>query len=259
MAPNTEQNHVNVNLTGSSSNNSRQLDSIRDKALTDPRIIYPCYKSFDEFIDVETLKALDGYLIEKIQEHIAAKNEEYFLNAYRLDADSPHQPGAREIWLSRPKQADAVAVEDVYDELDKTEIWELTAEACKFSLLVDFIKTLPFKATGRMLIIYDDAATSVPAHRDHLDTDVCHEFVWFRTNLKKPFYMLNHQSNEKKYVETYTAWFDAVNQFHGTDPVDGLSFSIRVDGRFTDEFRKRIPIPEYNLASMPALWASDFI
>jgi hypothetical protein len=68
--------------------------------------------------------------------------------------------------------------------------------------------------------------------------------------------MLNHETNEKRYVETYTAWFDAVNQFHGTDPVEGLSFSIRVDGRFTDEFRKLIPVPGYNLASAPALWAS---
>jgi hypothetical protein len=47
-----------------------------------------------------------------------------------------------------------------------------------------------------------------------------------------------------------------VNQFHGTDPGEGLTFSIRVDGMFTDEFRKRIPVPASNLASMPALWAS---
>jgi hypothetical protein len=106
-----------------------------------------------------------------------------------------------------------------------------------------------------MLIIYDDTATSVPAHRDHLNTDVCNNFIWFRTNLKKPFYMLNHRTNEKLPVESYSAWFDTVNQFHGSDPQDGLSFSIRVDGIFTDEFRQRIPVPSSNLASMPALWA----
>jgi hypothetical protein len=48
-----------------------------------------------------------------------------------------------------------------------------------------------------------------------------------------------------------------VNQFHGTDPGEGLTFSIRVDGSFTDEFRKRIPTPPAeNRASTPALWAS---
>ena len=32
-------------------------------------------------------------------------------------------------------------------------------------------------------------------------------------NKDKPFYMLNCDTGEKKYVEGYTAWFDSVNQF----------------------------------------------
>ena len=223
-----------------------------DKAKTDKRIKYPCYKSLDEFVNVERLKSLDQYITEKIKERIAAKKEEYFLNAYRLEADSLHQPGAREIWLSRPK----LTAPSVYDDLDKTELWERTEDAENFSLLTDFIETLPFKATGRMLIIYDDAARPVPAHRDHLNTDICHEFIWFRTRLNKPFYMLNHKTNEKKYVRSYTAWFDSVNQYHGVDPYPGFSFSVRVDGHFTDEFKKLIPQPAFNIASTPALWAS---
>jgi hypothetical protein len=131
---------------------------------------------------------------------------------------------------------------------------EFTEAAEEFASLTDFIKTLPFKTTGRMLIIYDDAGKEVPAHRDHLESEICNDFIWFRTNLKKPFYVLNQHTGEKKYVESYSAWFDAVNQYHGSEAVEGLSFSIRVDGTFTDEFKKQIPKPEYNLASMPALW-----
>ena len=67
--------------------------------------------------------------------------------------------------------------------------------------------------------------------------------------------MLNHRTGEKRYVESYSAWFDSVNQFHGSDARPGLSFSIRVDGVFTDEFRRRIPVPAANPASTPALWA----
>lgn len=225
-----------------------------ENAKPDARISYPSYKSLDKFIDVERLKSLDEFIAGKIKRHIANKKEDYFLNAYRLDADSPHQPGAREIWLSRPKLDDSTVAG--YDDLDRSEIWELTEQAENFSLLMQFIETLPFKTKGRMLIIYDDAATSVPAHRDHLDADVCYEFIWFRTNLRKPFYMLNEKTGVKKYVETYTAWFDSVNQFHGTETVEGLSFSIRVDGVFSDEFRRQIPTPEFNRASTPALWAS---
>jgi hypothetical protein len=142
-----------------------------------------------------------------------------------------------------------------YLDLDQTICGSALNPPAEFSLLMDFIETLPFKQKGRMLIIYDDAGLTVPAHRDHVESEICHEFIWFRTNLKKPFYVLNHETNEKKYVESYSAWFDSVNQFHGSDAAEGLSFSIRVDGAFTDEFRKLIPKPEFNLASMPSLWA----
>jgi hypothetical protein len=121
---------------------------------------------------------------------------------------------------------------------------------------MDFIRTLPFKATGRMLIMYDTEGRPVTAHRDHMEQDICHEFIWFRTNKKKPFYMLNHVTGEKRYVDSYSAWFDTVNQFHGADACDGLSFSIRVDGIFSDEFRTLIPQPDFNLSSAPSLWAS---
>jgi hypothetical protein len=139
--------------------------------------------------------------------------------------------------------------------LDRTDLWHPTEAAEEFALLMDFIRTLPFRATGRILIMYDNIQREVPAHRDHIETEICHEFIWFRTNRKKPFYMLNHETGEKLYVESYSAWFDSVNQFHGSDPAEGLTFSIRVDGKFTDEFRSRIPRPAFNLASTPSYWA----
>jgi hypothetical protein len=222
-----------------------------DQMPVDSRISYPCYKSFDEFIDIEKLRSLDEYLSKKIEHYMRSRQQDYFLNAFRLDSSSPYQPGAREIWLSKPKAAKNGA----YNDLDNTELWERTKESEDFPLLMEFIETLPFKAFGRMLIIYDDAPHAVPAHRDHLNTDICHDFIWFRTNLRKPFYMLNHKTGEKLYVKSYSAWFDSVNQFHGVDPQEGLSFSFRIDGIFTDEFKAKIPKPEFNLASTPALWA----
>lgn len=216
----------------------------------DPRITYPCYKSFDEFIDVERLKSLDGYITERIRRHLAAQNDlKFYTGPYRLSDSAPDRPGSRMIYLAKSTQPDS------YFDLDKAELWEPTEATSEFSLLMDFISTLPFRSTGRMLIMYDDVRRPVPAHRDHEETELCHDFIWFRTNLKKPFYMLNHHTGEKKYVESYSAWFDSVNQFHGSDEQEGLSFSIRVDGHFTDAFKKRIPVPATNMASTPALWA----
>ena len=219
-------------------------------AEVDPRISYPCYRSFDEFIDVDWLKSLDGYVTERVRRHAEARDDiRFYTGPHRLKATEADRPGSRMIYLARSSRPDS------YYDLDRTELWGPT-EACEeFSELMRFIATLPFQATGRLLIMYDDAPRPVPAHRDHDATDVCHEFVWFRTNLEKPFYVLNHETGERRYVSSYSAWFDTVNQYHGGDPARGLSFSIRVDGHFTDEFRSRIPRPARNAASAPALWA----
>lgn len=223
---------------------------LAEEAKAAPPIIYPCYKSFDEFIDVARLKSLDGYITERIKQHIQAQTDlQFYTGPFRLQASSPDRPGSRMIYLAQSNRPDS------YFDLDKTDLWQRTQAASEFYWLMDFIDALPFKATGRMLIMYDDVARPVPAHRDHTSTETCHEFIWFRTNMNKPFYMFNQQTNEKKYVASYSAWFDTVNQFHGTDAGQGLTFSIRVDGIFTDEFRKRIPTATHNPASTPALWA----
>jgi hypothetical protein len=215
-------------------------------------VTYPSYKSFDSFIDVNRLKSLDPYLTERIHKHVATGAQDLFLNEHRLDPATPHQPGAREVWLTRTKPGTPYN----YLDLNKCELWQPTEWASEFSELMEFIETLPFERTGRILIIYDNEGTEVPAHRDHLETEVCHDFIWFRTNLRKPFYVYNDHTREKLYVTSYSAWFDTVNQFHGSDAAAGLSFSVRVDGVFSPDFRKQIPIPSKNLASTPALWAS---
>ena len=239
-----------------------QNESADDEAANEPNeenfsapmaaeIVYPSYKSFDEFIDVERLRSLDAYITQRIKRRIAAQSDyRFYTGPYKLENTSPDHPGSRMIYLSYSELPDS------YFDLDRTELWHPTTNANEFALLMDFIATLPFKATGRMLIMYDDSPRPVTAHRDHIEIDLCHEFVWFRTNLKKPFYVLNEQTNEKLYIESYAAWFDTVNQFHGADAADGLNFSIRVDGKFSDEFKKKIPQPPINPASTASFWAS---
>ena len=178
-------------------------------AAVDPRVKYPSFKSFDEFIDVERLRSLDGYIRQRIQRHIVENNDlKFYTGPYTLDEEVAGRPGSRMIYLA------ASELPDSYFDLDRTDIWHPTEAATEFALLMDFIRTLPFRATGRMLIMYDDAPREVPAHRDHTETEVLHDFIWFRTNRQKPFYVLNCETGEKKHVDGYSAWFDTVNQFH---------------------------------------------
>jgi hypothetical protein len=214
---------------------------------------YPSYVDLDPFIDVARLKSLDLYLRDRLERRIErARDLQFYTGPFLLDGRAPDRPGPRMVYLAHSSRGHGL---ETYYDLDDTDAWKPGEEAAEFSELMDFIATLPFAATGRMLIIYDDSGREVPAHRDHDSRELCHEFVWLRTNFDKPFYMLNPESGEKLYVEGHSAWFDSVNQFHGADASGGLSFSIRVDGRFSDDFRRQIPFPETNRAAAPALWA----
>jgi hypothetical protein len=212
--------------------------------------LYPTYVDLDSCIDVARLRSLDRYIRDRLERRLdRARDLQFHTGPFLLDGRAPDVPGPRMVYLSRSTRPD-----DYYD-LDRTELWQPGVGAAEFPELMDFIATLPFAATGRMLIIYDDSGREVPAHRDHDSEDLCHEFIWLRTNFDKPFYMLNPDSGEKLYVRSHSAWFDTVNQYHGADATGGLSFSIRIDGRFSDSFRSLIPFPASGRAAAPALWA----
>ena len=213
--------------------------------------LYPSYMDLDPFIDVDRLKALDGFLTERIAARVSQEDTAFYTGPFLLRAEAPAVPGSRMIYLSRSKQP-----EDYYD-LDRPEVWQDSPEADSFEPLMSFIRTLPFETTARMLIMYDPDGRSVSAHRDHDSSELCHEFIWFRTNLNKPFYMLNRDTGKRQDVRSHTAWFDTVNQFHGADGTGALSFSIRVDGRFADSFRRQIPFPATGRAATPSLWAQS--
>ena len=216
--------------------------------------LYPSYVDLDPMIDVARLKGLDGYIRERLEARIVIERPaergdlSFYTGPFVLDADAPKLPGSRMVYLSRSTEPD-----DYYD-LDRCEKWSPSENAGEFSELMQFIGTLPFAATGRMLIMYDPEGNAVTAHRDHDSQDLCHEFIWFRTNTQKPFFMLNADTGEKRYVASFSAWFDTVNQYHGADGTGRLCWSVRVDGRFTDAFRSMIPAAARHRANAAALW-----
>ena len=217
--------------------------------------LYPSYVNFDPFIDVAALRGLDGFIAERIKRHIAAQQDSFFLNQHPLEADAPNAPGVRVIWLRQTVPGTPYD----YLDLNRPDRWMDAPAASEFAPLMAFIATLPFAAIGRALIIYDNVGNSVPAHRDHLEADACHEFIWMRTRFNKQFYMLDPPSGAKCYVTSHSAWFDSVNQYHGAEGCDTLSFSIRVDGVFNEELRRQIPFDRAQgaRAAVPALWASQ--
>ena len=81
----------------------------------------------------------------------------------------------------------------------------------------------------------------VPTHTDVMNEEDEHEvtcdFFWLsaRGNDKK-FYVLDKDNN--KHYATHLSWFDEKDP-HGSDPLPYSTLSVRVDGVFEKEFRKK--------------------
>lgn len=191
------------------------------------------WTSLDEFIDVERLCAMDESLTQRL---------------WSLSAQYPVWPSRFVTWYTQHLQKEAkpkaLYLTDkpncrTYSEQMRDQRgFAPTKEAAFFKDVFAFIETLPFEYTGRVLIIFDEDGLDTPAHVDHTDPTWRQEFIWFRPNLHKQFYVVDNQSNAKVYVDSYSAWFDTGKIRHGVDGRDGFAISIRVDGAFTPEFRR---------------------
>lgn len=215
-----------------------------------PGVRYPSYKSMDAFVDVERLRSLDATLRERVARFLSEGETRAFdTGIMKANPLARRRPGSRLIELTastRPFR--------YYDVLEPS-LWRPTPAAEVFSDVMDFVRTLPFAQISRVIVMCDPEGRAVTVHRDHAYAAVLQEFVWFRTSLDKPFFVTDRRRRERRYVRSFCAWFDTVNQLHGADATGKPSISLRVDGRFDDALRARIPTPATNPASTPSLWA----
>jgi len=70
-----------------------------EQAWVDPRIVYPSYKSLDNFIDLDRLKRLDGYLRERLERRTA--DGKFWTGPYTLKVLGDRLPGSKMIELTR--------------------------------------------------------------------------------------------------------------------------------------------------------------
>lgn len=65
------------------------------------------------------------------------------------------------------------------------------------------------------------------------------EFIHMKTDLDRPFYMLDIETKTRTYINTRVAWWDE-RDWHGGEPINRPTYTLRINGRFSDEFKKRI-------------------
>ena len=117
-----------------------------------------------------------------------------------------------------------------------------TKNAALFPGLMSFAKKLPLKEIGRLDIFLSHSNIIGHLHSDGIPsvrTRLLHEFIWMRPNLDKKFYVYDKDTCVKNHVRSHSAFFNSLDQ-HGSDPTPFTTFSVRVDGVFTDEFKRKI-------------------
>lgn len=133
-------------------------------------------------------------------------------------------------------------------EVDTPEAWERNRSM--FPSIQRFIDECgAFKTTGRISIIVQHTNCAEPIHADYKHpnnvflkqhvADAEKEFIWLNPTGWKRLFILDEQTQEKHYVESKAAWFNGLDA-HGVDAINRQSWTLRIDGVYTNEFRQKV-------------------
>jgi hypothetical protein len=138
---------------------------------------------------------------------------------------------------------------------DRTASRKLTPEAEYFPETVEWVENLIttniFKNIGRVIFFHCEHDGIPFEHRD-LDgkngikekneyTPHRNEFIHIRPNTKKGFYIWDPDTQNKIWLNCHAAWWND-QDWHGGEKILEQSYSLRIDGKFTDEFKEKLGI-----------------
>ena len=193
----------------------------------------------DPYLDVDYLRSIDEELEATIREVDSEKEVTNFypsLPPFRLNKLSLRSNEVRTLYLREPTGASTA-----YFNIHSAKRTRVTPWWDRFAFLTHWVERLPFTEIGRVFIIYDFEGHPEDTHLDNPLSRKRPEFIWFRTNLKKRFFLYDPKREEKEFVGSYCAWFDPSKEYHGYDPEpDTLVHSIRIDGVFEEGFRRTV-------------------
>jgi hypothetical protein len=134
---------------------------------------------------------------------------------------------------------------------DRTGARRLTPEAEHFPNVVKWIESMVgtiFQDIGRVIFFHCEADGIPFEHRDldakngiNVVKPHRNEFIHIRPNTKKAMYLWDPETKNKIYLNTRAAWWNDVD-WHGGERIMEQSYSLRIDGKFTNEFRTKLEI-----------------
>jgi hypothetical protein len=134
---------------------------------------------------------------------------------------------------------------------DRTAPRTLTPEAEHFPNVVLWVESLVgtvFEEIGRVIFFHCEADGIPFEHRDldakngmNVVKPHRNEFIHIRPNTKKAFYLWDPATKNKTYLNTRAAWWNDTD-WHGGERIMEQSYGLRIDGKFTNQFRKKLGI-----------------
>lgn len=71
------------------------------------------------------------------------------------------------------------------------------------------------------------------------EEDFMPEFIHIKTDIERPFYIIDPVTNTRTYITTRVAWWDE-RKWHGGEPINRPTYTLRINGRFSDEFKRKV-------------------
>jgi hypothetical protein len=101
-----------------------------------------------------------------------------------------------------------------------------------------------FKNFGRTMFFLHEHDCELLIHRDGSQyRPHKNEFLWINPIGKKNFFIYDEHNDKKIYVNSKVAFFNDLDM-HGGDPNPSMTWTLRIDGVFTDDFKKLLGIQD---------------
>lgn len=136
-----------------------------------------------------------------------------------------------------------------FQQLVASDKWWTPIE-CMFPCVREFIRASgAFDSVGRVHFLLTDQQSATPEHIDSAHP-LCgpqrgynappdREFLWIKMSQPKHFYVLDDQTGYRHQVTSRAAWFNTYD-LHGGDPNEVVTWSLRIDGVFSNDFRNKL-------------------
>ena len=101
-----------------------------------------------------------------------------------------------------------------------------------------------FAEYGRIVVFLNEPGVTTPMHYDSLDRTRLEEFIWISLDCRKQMFVYDPETDEKHYIKTCIGTFDTSN-YHGADASNFPSWSLRIDGIFSDKFLSKTGLTKH--------------